>query len=57
MTKETTICIILGLFAMFSYNAFLIYRDGQLFEAYNQPTPHERYCKQLKTWHPDCKVE
>lgn len=43
--------------AVVGWNAFLIQRDAKLFEAYNQPTPKERYCQQQAQWHPDCNVE
>jgi hypothetical protein len=39
------------------WNVFLIQRDQKLYEAYNQPTPKERYCQQQAHWHPDCNVE
>ena len=48
---------ILGISFIFGYNYWLIQRDKKLFEAYNQPTPKERYCQQQAHWHPDCNVE
>jgi hypothetical protein len=48
---------VLALSFIIGYNAWLIQRDRQLFEAYNQPTPKERFCKQQAQWHPDCNVE
>jgi len=47
----------LGLSFILGYNYWLIQRDQRLFEAYNQPTPKERYCQQQAHWHPDCNVE
>lgn len=44
-------------FAMLGWNAFLITRDDKLFKAYYKQTAMQEYCEQLKTWHPDCKVE
>jgi len=37
------------------WNALLIFRDNQMFKAYE--TKHQQYCEQLKVWHPDCKIE
>jgi hypothetical protein len=56
MKKRYFVLIALGLIG---YNLFLIQRDNALFEAYNQPTPKERYCKTLSPsqFHPDCNVE
>jgi len=42
--------IIAGLFVIIGWNAFLIQRDTKMLN-------HHKYCEQLKTWHPDCKVE
>jgi hypothetical protein len=39
------------------WNVFLVQRDNKLYEAYNQPSPKERYCQQQAQWHPDCNVE
>lgn len=36
------------------WNIFLIQRDAKMFEAYNQPTPKDRFCQQQTHWHPDC---
>jgi len=43
--------------AVLGWNAFLIVRDNKMFDAYYGKTQHQQYCEQLKTWHPDCKVE
>jgi len=48
---------VLALSFIIGYNAWLIKRDKQLFEAYNQPTPKEIYCQSQAKWHPDCNVE
>ncbi len=57
MNRKYVVVGLIGLSAIIGYNAFLVQRDAKLLEAYNQPTPQERYCDHLKTWHPDCKVE
>jgi hypothetical protein len=40
---------VLGLSFIFGYNYWLIQRDKKLFEAYNQPTPQERFEMSLRT--------
>jgi hypothetical protein len=42
---------------MIAYMAFLAQRDQKLFDAYNQTTAQERYCRSLPQSHPDCNVE
>lgn len=42
MTRKTIAYGILTLSLIIGYNAFLIQRDQQLFESYNQPTQSER---------------
>lgn len=39
------------------WNIFLIQRDAKMFEAYNQPTPKDRFCQQQTNWNPDCNLE
>jgi len=43
--------------AILMWNGMLIQRDKKMFEAYDSMNAKEQYCSQLKTWHPDCKVE
>lgn len=43
--------------AFFGYNAWLIQRDNQLFDAYYHKTAKQQYCEQMKTRHHDCNVE
>jgi len=53
-----TTYIFLAVIAILGWNAFLIQRDRKMFDAYDKATtPHQEYCKQLKVWHPDCKIE
>jgi len=42
---------------MIAYLAFLAQRDRKMFDAYNQITSHESYCRSLSQSHPDCNVE
>ena len=42
---------------MIAYLAFLAQRDQKMFDAYNQATSHERYCRSLPQLHSDCKIE
>jgi hypothetical protein len=46
-----------ALLASLGWNVFLIQRDQEMFKAYHQPTPKEKFCKQQAQWHPDCNVE
>jgi len=43
--------------AILMWNGFLIQRDKKMFEAYDNLTPKEQFCKQQAGWHPDCNVE
>lgn len=47
----------IAFFAIIGWNVFLIQRDQKLFDAYDNLTPKERFCKQQAQWHPDCNVE
>lgn len=49
--------IFLAFIAILGWNAFLIQRDDKMFKAYYKETAKQEYCKSLKVWHPDCKVE
>jgi len=52
--------IFLAFIGILMYNAMLIQRDQKMFDAYDQRvriTPHERYCQQKQSWHPDCNLE
>jgi len=55
-SKQVTYAFLLVI-GMLMYQTFLIQRDANMFKAYDQQTPHEKYCKELKVWHPDCKIE
>jgi len=55
-SKEVSF-IFLAFIGVLMWNGFIIKRDKELFDAYNQPTPKERYCMQQAKWHPDCNVE
>ena len=57
MSKKYIIATVVGAFMMIGWNVFIIQRDAQLFNSYNQETPKEKYCKQQANWHPDCNVE
>jgi hypothetical protein len=58
MTAKNISFVLLAIVGMVGYNIFLSHRDHKLFESYyGTSTPHEQACEQLKTWHPDCKVE
>ncbi|UNH61139.1 hypothetical protein SSZBM1_22 [Synechococcus phage S-SZBM1] len=49
--------ILLAILAMVGYNVFLIQRDQKMFDGYDKMSAHEKYCHELKVWHPDCKIE
>jgi hypothetical protein len=49
--------ILLAAVTILGYNVFLIQRDQKMFDGYDKMNAKEHYCSQLKTWHPDCKVE
>lgn len=55
--KSALVMTVVFIPLMIAYMAFLAQRDQKLFDAYNQTTPHERYCRSLSQSHPDCKVE
>jgi len=58
MKSTTIVYIFLAFVAILGYNAFLIQRDQQMFDAYYlTETVKEKYCKQQAQWHPDCNVE
>ena len=57
MNHKYIITFVLMFAAVLGWNAFLIVRDNKMFDAYYGKTQHQQYCEQLKTWHPDCKVE
>jgi hypothetical protein len=57
MKSKYFVYFLVALLASLGWNVFLIKRDQKMFEAYNQPTPKERFCKQQAQWHPDCNVE
>jgi len=57
MNRKYLIATLLGVVAIIGWNIFCIQRDAKMFEAYNQPTPKERFCQQQAGWHPDCNVE
>jgi hypothetical protein len=57
MKFTNTTYIFLAFIAILGWNAFLTQRDDKLFDAYDKQTAKQEYCKQLKVWHPDCKVE
>jgi len=43
--------------AILMWNGMMIKRDQKMFDAYDRMNAKEHYCSQLKTWHPDCKIE
>lgn len=57
MNSKNVTYIFLAFIGILMWNGWTIQRDKKLFEAYNQPTPKEQYCKQQAGWHPDCNVE
>ena len=57
MKPKYIVAGLIGFAAMIGWNIFCIQRDAKLFEAYNQPTPKERFCQQQSGWHPDCNAE
>ena len=57
MNRKYIAAGLVGFVVILAWNVFLIQRDQKLYEAYNQPTPKERYCQQQAGWHPDCNVK
>lgn len=57
MNSKFIFSIIFGVGVIIGWNAFLIQRDQELYDAYYGETPKEQYCKQQAHWHPDCNVE
>jgi hypothetical protein len=57
MNRKYIAAGLIGIAAIVGWNIFLVQRDAKMFEAYNQPTPKERFCQQQAGWHPDCNVE
>jgi len=57
MSRKYVTAVVLGFLAIIGWNVFLIQRDQKMFDAYDQTTPHERYCRSLSQSHPDCNVE
>jgi hypothetical protein len=58
MNSKLIFSIIFGVGVIVGWNAFLIQRDQELYDAYyGKETPKEHYCKQQAHWHPDCNVE
>ena len=58
MNSKLIFSIIFGVGVIIGWNAFLIQRDQELYDAYyRKETPKEHYCKQQAHWHPDCNVE
>ena len=57
MNSKFIFSIIFGIGVIIGWNAFLIQRDQELYDAYYGETPKEQYCKQQAHWHPDCNVE
>jgi len=57
MNRKYIAAGLIGFVVIVAWNVFLIQRDQKLYEAYNQPTPKERYCQQQAGWHPDCNVK
>jgi len=45
--------LFLAIIAMLFYNTFLIQRDAELFNSYDNR--QQQIYKQLKTFHPDCQ--
>ncbi len=57
MNRKYVFAGLVGFSVILGWNIFCIQRDAKMFEAYNQPTPKERFCQQQAGWHPDCNVE
>jgi len=57
MTSKNISYIVLGLFVIVGWNVLIIQRDKKMFEGYDRMNAKERTCAELKTFHPDCKVE
>ena len=72
MNSKTVAYVFLAFIAILGWNAFLIKRDKELFDAHDrqaaiqrlqQPpssqilTPKEKFCQQQANWHPDCNLE
>jgi hypothetical protein len=66
MKSTQVVYIYLAIIGLIGFNVFLAQRDQQLFDSFdklqrqgvsNTLTSHEKVCKQLKVWHPDCKIE